>query len=272
VNLADEFADFVGSVPYRETSLPWGRAQVWDLGEGRPVVAIHGIAGGRRILFRTVPLMAGDRRVIVPPLRGEDLPALDAHPKPYLDDIAALLEELDLRDVTLFGVSFGGYLALAYGGRNDPRVSDIVVQGTFTRYRLKPMDRVTLYASYLGPAAIGTYYFKKRTLQGREHALVKELAPGLEPLVVDWMGKTPFKSIRSRTRMIARHSVHEAAKAIRVPLTLAHGRQDPVVPFSYFERLRATLDAQTVEWDDAAHLVPLTHPDRIAGLLGTAGS
>ena len=39
MSLVDEFADFIGSVPYRETALPWGTAQVWEAGEGSPVDA-----------------------------------------------------------------------------------------------------------------------------------------------------------------------------------------------------------------------------------------
>ena len=90
-SLVDAFADFTGSVASREVPLPWGPAQVWDVGTGKPVVLLHGIAGGRRTLFRLVPLLAATRRVIVPPLRGEDSPAPRATFPRILDDLARLL-------------------------------------------------------------------------------------------------------------------------------------------------------------------------------------
>ena len=261
----DEVAAFVGSVPYRETRLPWGAAQVWDMGEGRPVVMLHGIAGGRRLFYRAAPILASSRRVVVPPLRGEGVPDDARTVETYLDDITALLRELDLRDVTLLGVSFGAYLALAFAARGDPRVTAVVAQGGFGVFHLRLFDRIALALSRLGPDAWGSAYFKRRVLKGRELAMLQEHVPGLETLVADWMGKTPFSSLRARTYMIASQAV---TGAIGIPMTLAHGRFDSVVPFSCFERLCELYpDATQVAWDDAGHNVMLTHPERLAGLL-----
>ena len=265
MSLVDEFADFVGNVPYRKTELPWGAAQVWDVGEGSPVVLMHGIAGGRRLFYRLVPLLARTHRVIVPPLRGEDIPSTARTPDVYLDDLAALLDSLELSGATLLGISFGAYLTLGYAARGDPRVTRTIVQGGFSRFRLRVADRATLWASYLLPASAGSAYFKRRVLKGTEGVLLRERAPGLDALVADWMGKTPFATVRARTRMIGDHA---HAGRIEAPLSIAHGRLDPVVPFGSFERLRKLYpDAQATAWDDAGHNVALTHPERLAALL-----
>jgi pimeloyl-ACP methyl ester carboxylesterase len=127
LSLVDEFAFFVGRV--RST------AGAWDEGEGAPVVLLHGIAGGRRSFFRLVPLLAKRRRVVVPLLRGEERPEPRATMDDLLDQLAGLLERLDLKGVTLLGTSFGGFLALAYTARHDPRVEAVVVQGAFASPR-----------------------------------------------------------------------------------------------------------------------------------------
>lgn len=268
MSLVDQFADFVGSVPYRDTTLPWGKAQVWDLGQGRPVVLLHGIAGGRRIFYRQARLLAQTRRVIVPPLRGEDIAATDRSPEPYVDDLCALLDLLDLNEASLLGVSFGGYLALACAARNPPRVAEVIVQGGFCRYRLRLGDRMALRVSQLLPDAFGSLYFRRRVLRGSESRILRQRAPGLETLVADWLGKTPFASLRARTRMISEHDLAGRLAGIRLPLTIAHGGQDGVVPWGLYEQLqRLCPDARSVQWEDAGHLVPLTHPEQLAATL-----
>ena len=268
MDLVDAFADFVGGVSCRWVALPWGKAQVWDIGSGPPVVLLHGIASSRRIFFRVAPLLAERCRVIVPMLRGEDMAAPDVTWSDLLDDLAALLRELDLEGATLLGASFGGSLALAYGGRRDPRVTAVAVQGGFARFNLGFVDHVAFLGSYLMPSSLGARYFAHRVLKGVENRRLRECAPGLDVLNADWSGKTPFPSLRRRTRLIVRNDLTEDVKRIDVPLTVAHSRNDSVVPFSALEYLRDLRpDARTVVWEDSGHLIPLTHPDRFAALV-----
>jgi 3-oxoadipate enol-lactonase len=269
VTLVDAFADFVGGVDHREVTLPWGETGVWEVGEGRPVVLLHGIAGSRRVFFRLVPLLARTRRVIVPLLRGEDIACPRVTLEGLLDDLAALLRALDLTETTLLGVSFGGALALAYGERRDPRVEDIVVQGAFATFRLRWTDRIALALSRLAPDALGARYFGWRVLRGPECRLLREHAPGLDVLVADWSAKTPFPTLRSRTHLIGRMDLDAAVRAIEVPLTVAQGEADRVVPRLYFEHLsRLRPDATRVLWPGVGHLAALSHPDAVAALAG----
>jgi len=258
--LVDAFADFTGSVAYREVDLPWGRAQVWDVGEGRPVVLLHGIAGGRRTLFRLVPLLAGSRRVIVPPLRGEDRPAPHATWNDLLDDLARLLDALDVEDVTLFGASFGGAVAMGYGARGDPRVAEIRVQGTFKGFRLRPRDRLVHLLSYAVPSRLGALYFASRVRRGPEMELLREHAAGIDTLFPGWCAKTPFPTLRRRIALLHRLDLSDAIRAIRVPLHLLHGEKDRVVPRAFFEELRRLRpDAPATLLPAAGHNLPLSH-------------
>lgn len=262
MSLTGEFAAFAGAVPRRVLDLPFGRSNVWDLGSGRPVVLLHGIAGSRRIFFRVAPLLARARRVIVPLLRGEEEADPRAELETHLGDIAALLESLDLRDATLLGVSFGGYLTLAYAARGDPRVAAAVVQGAFASYRLRRADAWMLPLSRLLPSGLGSRYFAWRVFHGRENALLAQHAPGLETLNADWCAKTPFPTLRARTRLIARRDLADEARRIRIPLAAAQGDLDRVVPRSSFERLRALVPGCRAEvWPGVAHMATLTHPE-----------
>jgi pimeloyl-ACP methyl ester carboxylesterase len=270
--LVDAFADFVGSVASRDVELPWGRARVWDTGAGRPIVLLHGIAGGRRAFFRLVPLLAGGRRVIVPPLRGDDVPAPRATFPEMLDDVARLLEELDLRDATLFGTSFGGALALGYGARRDPRVREIRVQGTFHRFRLRRYDRVAHLISYAVPASLGAAYFARRVRRGPDTRLIAERAPGIDALFPRWCAMTPFPTMRRRTAILQALDLSAEVRGIAVPVAFLHGDRDRVVPRAYFEALRRLRpDAPAALLAGAGHNIALTHPAELAAFAGTDG-
>jgi pimeloyl-ACP methyl ester carboxylesterase len=268
VSLPDEFADFVGSVPYREVTLPFGSTPVWDVGAGPPVVCVHGIAGGRRIFFRLAQHLAGSRRVVVPQLRGEVEPAPEVTLSDYHDDLAALLTALDLEGVTLLGVSFGGYVALSYAARGDPRVGAVAVQGTFAHFPLSSTNRFLLGLSQLLPVSFGAWAFRRRILEGAENAHMRRCAPGLDVLHADWCAKTPFASLRRRTRIIDRNDQSAAVRKITIPVSLGQGRDDKIVPMSRLEHLRSLLPAARVEiWDDVAHVASLTHPEKVADLV-----
>jgi pimeloyl-ACP methyl ester carboxylesterase len=269
--LVDDFADFIGSVPARVIETPFGRSTCWEMGEGEPLVLLHGISGGRRLFFRVVPLLAQRYRVFVPLLRGEEMPARAFTLEDLLDDIHALLDALGENNVTLYGASFGGYLAMAYGGRRDPRVARIVCQAGFTRFTLRPLDRVSLHASALFPPRLGSAYFAWRVLKGRETGHLQEFAPGIDMLNYGWQRATPFVSLRQRTKLIARFDQSEAARRIEVPLRIAHAKRDPVVPFAAFEHVqRIRPDAHAEVWEEGGHMQMVTHPERFAELASVA--
>ena len=267
-DLVDEFADFVASVPAREIALPFGRSTVWDVGEGDPLVLIHGVSAGRRLFFRVVPELAKRHRVIVPHLRGEESPDVLGGIDDWLGDIAALLDALELERVTLLGASFGGYLALGYGGRNDPRIDRVVVQGAFAAYRLRLRDRISMLASYAMPASLNSRLHAWRVSRGRESAFLEEHTPELVGLNASWQRATPFPSIRRRAQVIAKVDVANAVRRMEAPLVIGHARRDPVVPVALAERVaKLRPDARAAFWDDGGHMLMLTHPERYLELL-----
>lgn len=261
MSLVDAFADFVGRVPKTVVALPGGEARVWDAGRGPPLVLLHGIAASRRVFFRVFEPLAEERRVLVPALRGEERGRRRLALDDLLDDIAGLLGALDLREATLFGFSFGGWLALAYGARRDPRVAGIVVQGGFARYPLRPADRFALAIGGLVPPSWASWYFRRRVLAGRENALLAACDPALAALSAEWQGRTPVATLRARTRLIAAVDLAPRLPSIAVPLTLLQGTLDPVVPRALHDRLRALCPgAGATLLDGAGHLAALTHP------------
>src|SRR4051812_27970156 len=103
---------------------------VW--GEGPPLVLVPGLAGGFELLGPLARLLARDFQVISYQLRGED----DCFALRRRFGLGDLVEDLNefldwcgLERPPVFGVSFGGVLALELAARRPHRLQSLVVQG-----------------------------------------------------------------------------------------------------------------------------------------------
>lgn len=82
------------------------------LGEGEPLLLIHGGLGDRAMWAAQLPALAGHFRVIAPDLRGFGDSPSPTGPVSYHDDLRALLESLGVPRVHVVGLSLGGRVAL----------------------------------------------------------------------------------------------------------------------------------------------------------------
>ncbi len=88
-----------------------------EQGEGPALVMISGLSATRAFFREAVRDLSADHRVITVELPGHgDTPAGDrpASVQRAADDLAAMLDELDLREVTLLGWSLGATVAYRY--------------------------------------------------------------------------------------------------------------------------------------------------------------
>lgn len=102
-----------------------------ERGHGRPVLLLHGGAGAWSVTgFAELLAQREDLRVIVP-----THPGFDGTPRPEnlngIRDLAAvyiaLLQELDLDEVTVIGNSMGGWVAAELAVTGSPRLSGVVL-------------------------------------------------------------------------------------------------------------------------------------------------
>src|SRR5690349_11019223 len=88
---------------------------VMEMGQGAPIVLVPGLAGGWRLLGPLARLLARYHRVISYGLRGDRYPSGAFRPRDLGDlaeDLGALIDQMGLELPTVFGVSFGGAIAL----------------------------------------------------------------------------------------------------------------------------------------------------------------
>lgn len=102
-------------------------------GRGPAVVFAHGLGGNHLSWWQQVAHFAPSRTCVVFAHRGfppsSPVPGSTA-PDAYADDLAALVQELDLNDVALVAQSMGGWTCLDYALREPGRVRALVMAST----------------------------------------------------------------------------------------------------------------------------------------------
>jgi 3-oxoadipate enol-lactonase len=100
-----------------------------DVGTGPAVLFVHGFMADRTLWSEQVVALDGWRR-IAPDLRGmgmSEAPEAGYGMGVYADDLAALLDALDVERAVVCGLSMGGYVAFELLRRHRARVAALVV-------------------------------------------------------------------------------------------------------------------------------------------------
>lgn len=102
-----------------------------DLGDGPPVVLLHGGCMSHRVWESQVcALVESGFRVVTPDLRGHgesDKPVSSYTAAMFADDIAALCDALDVGPVALVGWSFGATVAAAFAKAHPDRLDRLAL-------------------------------------------------------------------------------------------------------------------------------------------------
>jgi pimeloyl-ACP methyl ester carboxylesterase len=243
-----------------------------DWGRGRPVLFVSGWSmcsdswGYQMMALQRQDLrcIAFDRRGhgrSSDPGRGYDLDTL-------ADDIAAVIEALDLRDVVLVGHSMGCNEIVRYVTRHgSARVGQVALLGPMT-------PGVTLSAS--NPEGIDPALLEQFRATQLLHDFprwieenVEPFVPGAGPRMCDWLAQMALQC-----SLQALHDCHVAVQtsdmgaeleALDVPVLVIAGMLDVSAPFALTARRTAALvpDCRLVVLEDAAHGMFLTHVERV---------
>jgi len=236
-----------------------------EWGEGPPLVLVPGLAGGYELLGPLARLLARHFRVISYQLRGEDDSFALRRPFTLGDLVQDLGEFLDwhcLESPTVFGVSFGGVLALEFAARHPHRLGNLIVQGTGARFEHGLLHRVagTVLSRFPLPADnpfINQFF--NLLFGGRQK-------PGpLVNFVTRQIWQTDQSVMAHRLRMVEEFDLDQRLGRLRMPTLILAGDRDLMVS----ERsLKALADgvpqAETVRLKGCGHLAFVTQPERVA--------
>jgi len=240
-----------------------------EWGEGPPLVLVPGLAGGYELLGPLAQLLARNFRVISYQLRGEDDSFALRRPFTLGDLVQDLSEFLDwhnLESPTLFGVSFGGVLALEFAARCPHRLGNLILQGVGGRFERGLMHRVagTVLARFPLPADnpfINQFF--NLLFGGRQK-------PGpLVNFVTRQIWQTDQSVMAHRLRLVEEFDVDGRLERLRMPTLVLAGDRDLLVSEGSLQTLcDGVPQAQLVRLKGCGHLAFVTHPERVAGEVG----
>jgi 3-oxoadipate enol-lactonase len=99
-------------------------------GEGEPVVQIHGAGFGHFNFAPATPALAEHFRVVDYDMRGygqSDRPVQHYDMEVWADDVAGLLDALEIDEAHVHGTSMGGMIAIVFAGKYPERTTSVVI-------------------------------------------------------------------------------------------------------------------------------------------------
>ncbi|HEY6628396.1 MAG TPA: alpha/beta hydrolase [Acidimicrobiia bacterium] len=242
---------------------------VRDLGpdDAPPLLLIHGLAGSSLAeWYRIAPALAEKYRVIMVDHRSHGLAPLARDRfdvDEIADDMAGVLDALNIGIVSLVGYSMGGTIAQSFAHRYPARVQRLVLIATFTHHP-EPMRTFRVFGvvvarawerlTGLGTAEVRTGYLLATGAVEQRHA--RWLWEETHRRDTDAGAQASLALLRFDSRpWIGRI---EAETLVMIPT------QDQLVPPAWQYQLGAALrDPKLVELVGVRHEAPWTHAERL---------
>jgi non-heme chloroperoxidase len=191
----------------------------------------------------------------------------------YADDLAAVIETLDLRNVTTVGHSTGGGEVVRYIGRHGTRrVSKVVLIGAVPPLMLKtpanpeglPIE--TFDAIRAGVLNDRSQFYRDLALPfyGANRAGAQVSQGVLEQFWL-WSMQSGLKNAYECIKAFSETDFTEDLKKIDVPTLLMHGEDDQIVPVNDAARKAEKLikNVKAIYYPGLPHGLTATHADRV---------
>ena len=222
-----------------------------DAGRGPALVLLHGFPHDRALWAPQRSALARRARVIAPDLRGFGASAaLGAPPVTmdgHADDVAALLDSLDVDRAVIGGLSMGGYIAFAFWRRHRRRVSALLLADT--RAGADSDDGKEKRRALIAAArAEGARAVADAMMPGMIGKSTRAQRPELEREMRAICERAPVPGIVAALEaMIARPDSTGTLATIDVPVQIIVGAEDALTPVKESEAMHAAIAESRLE-------------------------
>jgi 3-oxoadipate enol-lactonase len=238
-----------------------------SLGQGEPLLLIHGLGSSIRDWENQIPYFAERYRVVALDLRGHgksDKPPGPYSSKLFAEDIAELIRLLDIGPAHVVGLSLGGFVACQLAVDHGDLVRTLVVvnsvpdlpRGTFRdRFRIGSTVWLRqLMVRFLGMRALGRFLGKKLFPRADQEKL-------RQTFIERW-AENDKQAYLSSLATVPTWNLGHKLNSIICPTCLVSGEHD-FFPLALKEVCAGKMpDARLIVIEDSGHFTPMDEPKR----------
>jgi len=252
-------------------------------GKGNPpLLCIHGLTGCAHNFDALAPHLVSGYHAMSLDVRGRGEsqwgPPMDYTVPTYIADLAAMLDQLGIGQVTLIGTSMGGIISLAYAGGFPDRVAKLVLNDIGPEIDPAGAKRIGSYvgeapSEFANMSAVVAYY--------RQH--YPPLAAAPEPAVLRWVEPlvkpASAGGLTFRMDPAVRRAMRAAGAAARMPdlwmqyaritapILIVRGADSDVLSAATARRMCQVLKGvRLAEIPGVGHAPSLVEPEALAAI------
>ena len=255
-----------------------------ELGNGSPIVFVHGAYGDLRTFSRALPLLAAEHRVIVPSLRyhwpnpwpPSDEEAYRSYTvENHARDVAALIERLGVGPVDLVAHSYGGNVAVILTLSRPELIRRLVLLEPAVRWMLRELPGGN---EILGAADQRWASLSSRARGGEDPvSVMRSAVDGDKPGIFDALPATIRMRLVENARTAGLYAAHpgddtrftcDDARRIRQPILLVRGERTGRDFREIVERFAACApQVHTIVLPGSRHIIQVDAPESMARIV-----
>jgi pimeloyl-ACP methyl ester carboxylesterase len=265
-------------IPLNYITIKGNQLRYLKAGEGPIVVLLHTLRTQLDIFEKVVPQLAKQFTVYALDYPGHgysDIPPAQYHAQFFKDHIEDFLEVLDLRDVTLAGISIGGTIALIIASRRNPRIKRVLAINPYDYDRGRGMARSSLFGWIITRTSnlpiIGETVMRLRNFMILRSIFFGGVADpaSIPPALLKEMYLVGNRHghYRAFISLLRNSSSWEAARSgypnINIPVLFLWGEKDWAKPAERAHDRDLVPEAEMVTIERGGHFLSLDRPDAI---------
>ena len=243
------------------------------MGTGDPLLVVPGLAGSWGLLLPLIRRLARRFEVITYGLRGDGFPAPGfSGPRStvwdlagHAEDLASLIDQLGLECPAVFGVSFGGAIALELAAEHPSSLGALMVLGADSRFLSSIGSSIARRVLERFPLPADNPFLNQ--FFNLLHGVKPEPGP-LRDFVIDRIWETDQSVMAQRLAQLETFNIRDRLWKIDVPTLVLAGSKDAIVPPVRQRLLAQSIPGSRFETvEGAGHIGFLTHRNEVARLL-----
>lgn len=239
------------------------------VGEGEPLVLIHGLTLDHLSWSFQTQAFSENYQVLLFDNRGvgrTDSPEMEYTTEMMADDLAGLLDVLEINKAHVLGLSLGGMIAQEFALKYPDRVERLILAVTAARPAKTAMRTnhiiETLYKMAQNEVGLEertrmfmVWSFSPRFFEDPKQAQI------MVNLVANAPHPQPLQGLAGQLAAASRHDTYDRLEQIQAPTLVLGAREDLLLPARHSEELAEGIKNSRLHMiDDAAHLFCIEQP------------